>query len=166
MTFFKYCKTLDELRKAYKEALQKHHPDNGGDAEICKQVNVEYKKVFDRLKSDRPHYEDETQEAKESRKWDADADEKIREMIHRFIHFEGMNIEIIGCWIWIDGGTFPYKDELKQAGFQWSRNRKKWHWTSEPATARRYYKGKLNFEEIRSKYGSAAVEPEKQKKLA
>ena len=165
--FFDNCKTLDELRKTYKELLQKYHPDNGGDLEICKMVNVEYKKAFDHLKNSRVHFTDAEQEAKEQKKWSEEADERIREMIMKFINFEGMNIEIIGCWIWVDGLTFPFKDALKEAGFKWSRSRQKWHWTSEPATEHRYYKGgKMKFDEIRNKYGSANVETEKQLKLA
>lgn len=30
MTYFESCKTLDELKKAYKALAMKHHPDVGG----------------------------------------------------------------------------------------------------------------------------------------
>ena len=166
MKFFEKCKNLDELRQAYKEALKKHHPDNGGSEEMCKALNVEYKEAFDRLKNSRAKCEDPEQEKKESKKWSEEADEAIRNQIFNFVHCEGLNIEIIGCWVWIDGTTFPHRDKLKEHGFTWSRNRKKWHWTSEPATEFRRYKNKLGFDEIRSKYGSASVDTEKQILLA
>ena len=166
MRFFDKCKSLDDLRRAYKDALKKYHPDNGGDVEICQAVNAEYAEAFERLKNSRVRFDDSDMEAKESKKWDMEADEKIREQIFNFIHFEGIEIEIIGSWIWIDGLTFPFRDALKNAGFQWSRNRKKWHWSSDPAAHKRYYKNKLSFDEIKSKYGYSSVEIEKVLRLA
>lgn len=160
--YFSKCNNLEELRTEYKTLLKKYHPDNGGDAETCKAINVEYKKAFERLKNN-AGVEEETADKK---KWNEEADEKIREQIFNFIHFESLNIEIIGCWIWIDGDTFQYREELKSYGFKWSKNRKKWHWTSEEATEHCYFKGKKSFEQLRSKYGSTRVQQEEAAKLA
>ena len=40
-------------------------------------------------------------------------------------------LEIVGCWIWIDGNTYGYKDVLKEIGFKWAREKKKWHFHTE-----------------------------------
>ncbi|MFR5556270.1 MAG: hypothetical protein ACLTKE_05090 [Coprococcus sp.] len=38
--YFKNVKSFEELKKQYKELLKKHHPDNGGDVEAMKEINV------------------------------------------------------------------------------------------------------------------------------
>lgn len=44
--YFKNIKSFEDLKKQFKDLLKKHHPDNGGDAEIMKAVNVEYDSLF------------------------------------------------------------------------------------------------------------------------
>lgn len=67
----------------------------------------------------------------------------------------GINIEIVGLWIWVDGNTFQWKEELKEAGFAWSRSRKKWHFTPYEGG---YHRGrKRSFDSIRNIYGSTVV---------
>lgn len=39
--YFKNVKSFEELKKQYKELLKKHHPDNGGDVEAMKEINVQ-----------------------------------------------------------------------------------------------------------------------------
>lgn len=39
---FRSCKTLDELKKAYRAATLANHPDRGGDVEAMKRVNLDY----------------------------------------------------------------------------------------------------------------------------
>ena len=51
-------------------------------------------------------------------KYDFEADEKLREVLQKIINFANINIEIVGCWIWVDGATYEYKDELKALGFK------------------------------------------------
>ena len=44
--YFKNVKNLEDLKKQYKALLKQHHPDNGGDVEIMKAVNVEFDALF------------------------------------------------------------------------------------------------------------------------
>lgn len=44
--YFKNVKSFEDLKKQYKELLKKNHPDNGGDLEIMKEINVEYDALF------------------------------------------------------------------------------------------------------------------------
>lgn len=46
MKHFKNVKSFDDLKKQFKELLKKYHPDNGGDVEIMKEVNVEFDSLF------------------------------------------------------------------------------------------------------------------------
>lgn len=154
--FFEGIRTRQELRKAFLALLKKYHPDNGGDAETCKILNAEYEKLMKEL----PTEENATQAEKRAA---ADMDKEIRKALEKIVHFEGINIEIVGVWIWLDGMTYQYKEQLKDLGYTWSRNRKKWHYT--PYATPRRYKGKRSFEELRHMYGSETVSTEGLDKL-
>lgn len=165
--FFQGVNTLEELRKKYAELIKKNHPDNGGDAEITKEIILEYKKVFELLKSGATFTSStasKEEQEKQAKKYDEQTDENIREAINKIIHLDGVNIEIVGSWIWCDGATFIHKDALKEAGFQWSKSRKKWHFT--PYESMWHKGGKKTFEELRSTYGSIEIEKAEIKALS
>ena len=71
---------------------------------------------------------------------------------------ENINIEIVGCWIWVDGNTYEHKDALKALGFKWAREKKKWYFHTE-AFRKRSHK-KLSMDDIRNYYGSTEVQTE------
>ena len=96
-------------------------------------------------------------------KYDFGEDEKLREVLQRIITLDGINIEIVGCWIWVDGNTYGYKDLLKEVGFKWAREKKKWYFHTE-AFRKRSHKV-LSMDDIRSYYGSTEVEREERKML-
>ncbi len=157
--YFAGIKTLEELRTSYRDLLKANHPDNGGSVEITQEINKQYKEAFDLLKSG-ANLEDK----REAMKWNEAEDEAIREALYKVIHLDGLNIEVVGCWIWVDGNTMENKDALKAAGYTWSRNRKKWHFAP---YENKFYKGnKKTFDQIRRMYGSVEVENEKQETIA
>lgn len=165
--YFKDVNTLEELRKQYKELLKMHHPDNGGNVSDMQEINTEYDQLFKILKN----RHEKSADSKENNaktdfnnmKYDFTEDQKLREVLQRIITFEGINIEIVGCWIWVDGNTYEYKDTLKNIGFKWAREKKKWHFHTE-AFRKRSHK-KLSMEDIRNYYGSTEVETDGTKRL-
>ena len=91
-------------------------------------INAEYDRLFKILKNRHENQQtgtDKTQEDFNKTKYDFETDEKLREVLQKVIHFTNITIDIVGCFIWIDGNTYPYKDELKEIGFKWSGQRKK-----------------------------------------
>lgn len=44
--YFKNVKNFEDLKKQYKDLLKKNHPDNGGDLEVMKEINVEFDALF------------------------------------------------------------------------------------------------------------------------
>ena len=166
-TYFNNIHTLEDLRKQYKELLKKYHPDNiNGDTEITKQINTEYTKLFKALKDKHENRQTSTDGAKadfNNYKYDFEADEKLREVLQKIINFANINIEIVGCWIWADGATYEYKNELKALGFKWAREKKKWYFHTE--AFRKRSKRKLSMEDIRNLYGSTEVQTEELKQL-
>lgn len=46
MGYFKNVESYDDLKNQYKKLLKANHPDNGGNDEVMKEINVEYDALF------------------------------------------------------------------------------------------------------------------------
>ena len=167
MAYFKNINTLEELRKQYRDLLKRHHPDNGGDVSDMQEINAEYDRLFKLLKD---RHESKSAGSKErnaktefnNMKYDFSEDAKLREMLNKIIHFDGITIEIIGNWIWCFD-SFGYRKELKELGFKYAHNKKAWYFHTE-AFRKRSHK-KLSMDDIRNYYGSTEVETDGTKRL-
>ena len=167
MAYFKNVNTLEELRKQYKELLKQYHPDNAnGSTEATQEINAEYDRLFKVLKDKHESKQTSTDGTKadfNANKYDYEADEKLREVLQKIINFTNINIEIVGCWLWVDGDTYPYKNDLKAFGFKWASEKKKWYFHTDPF--RKRSKRKLSMDDIRNLYGSTEVQTEQRKQL-
>ena len=172
MAYFKNITTLEELRKQYRDLLKKHHPDNGGNVSEMQEINAEYDRLFKVLKDRHNSSSDASKENNKegstktdfnSMKYDFTEDQKLREVLQKIIIFDGINIEIVGCWIWVDGSTYAYKNELKELGFKWAREKKKWYFHTE--AFRKRSRKKLSMDDIRNYYGSTNVEADRIERL-
>ncbi len=167
--YFTNVHTLEELRRQYKNLLKKYHPDNtNGSTEATQEINAEYDRLFKALKDKHDSRaagstEDKAKTDFNNMKYDFSEDAKLREILQKIISFDGINIEIIGCWIWVDGNTYEYKNTLKALGFKWAREKKKWYFHTE--TFRKRSHKKLSMEDIRNYYGSTEIETIGTKKL-
>ena len=168
-TYFNNVNTLEELRKQYKELLKKFHPDNPqGSTEATQEINAEYDRLFKLLKDKHEHNtagnaENGSKADFNNMKYDFSEDQKLREVLQQIIRFVGINIEIVGCWIWVDGNTYEYKETLKELGFKWGREKKKWYFHTE--AFRKRSRRKLSMDDIRDYYGSTEVETEQRELL-
>ena len=158
MKYFTECKTAEELKKAYHRMAAKLHPDNGGDAEQFKAMKADYEKAFELLKNVHMNAEGETY-----RKETTETAAEFMDIIEKIIHFDGVKAEIIGSWIWLTGNTMIYKDEIKAAGFWWSKSKRAWYYNGETEHRRR--RGHYSMNGLRDKWGSVEVEAEKQQRL-
>lgn len=167
MAYFKNVNTLEELRKQYKELLKQYHPDNAnGSTEATQEINAEYDRLFKVLKDKHESKQTSTDGTKadfNANKYDFEADEKLREVLQKIINFIDTNIEVVGCWLWVDGNTYPYKNGLKALGFKWASEKKKWYFHTE--AFRKRSKRKLSMDDIRNLYGSTEVQTEQRKQL-
>lgn len=167
--YFSNVQTLEELRKQYRDLLKKYHPDNAnGSTEATQEINAEYDRLFKMLKEQHDSKsadgnQGSNKSAYSNMKYDFSEDAKLREVLQKVINFDGINIEIVGCWIWVDGNTYGYKDILKEIGFKWAREKKKWYFHTE-AFRKRSHK-KLSMDDIRNYYGSTEVESEQSFRL-
>lgn len=46
MKYFKNVKSYDDLKKQYRDLLKANHPDNGGNEETMKEINIQYDALF------------------------------------------------------------------------------------------------------------------------
>ena len=149
MKYFNYISNLDELRSEYKKLIKKYHPDNGGSVRAMQEVNNEYETLFAQLKKQANQASDNQTDT-----FNFESDVVLRDVVNKIINFN-VEIEIIGCWIWVTGDTYPVKENLKKLNFQWSGKRKAWYFHSEPYKKRS--KKILSLDEIRNYYGSEKV---------
>lgn len=139
--------TIEELRRRYRELLKQFHPDNGGDEETMKAINIEYDKLFDVLNK-------ESKSDDQTDTYDQDAENQaFKEILNQIIGYK-MEIELIGRWIWCFN-CFAYKDRLKELGFKFAPKKKAWTWHYGEYS--RYHKGETSIDDIRAKYGSQKV---------
>ncbi len=157
--YFENVRTLEELRKQYKELLKLYHPDNGGNVSEMQEINAEYDRMFKILKNQHENNfyskRASTNTEYNNMKYDFAEDEKLREMLNKIIHFDGIDIELVGAWIWVSGNTYACKKQLKELGFKWASQKKMWYWHSE--VFQKKSRKTLSMDDIRNYYGSTRV---------
>ncbi len=131
--------TPEDIKKSYREACKKYHPDiNAAGSEMMKVVN----QAYDVLK-------DYSGEIKEEQ---SDYGDLFNNALNSIFGLSGLIVEICGVWLWITGDTRQHRQALKAAGFKWASKKKAWYFRPEQFRSRS--RGKSTLEEIRQKYGS------------
>lgn len=162
--YFYNVKTLEELRKQYKQLIKKYHPDNaGGSDEDMKAINTEYEGLFKILKD--IHAKETEEEAAaggyqstySKNMYNFEDDSALREMLTRIINFD-CDIEVIGSWIWVFD-SYDYRKELKELGFKYASLKKAWYFHTQSFA--KLSNKQLTLDDIRSYYGSTKIEREK-----
>lgn len=160
MTYFKNCKTIEDVKNIFKNLAKKLHPDNGGNPEEFKNMMTEYKIMFDRLKNIHQSKEGETYEKKTT----TETPEQFAAAINAVINFDDIEIELVGAWVWLNGNTYPYRDIIKEAGYFWSSKHKKWYYNGDQFKSKKHSKKK--FEEIEDIYGAEILKKAKMPRIA
>lgn len=146
--YFIRIETLEELKKQYRALAMKHHPDRGGDVEVMKLINEEYDRAFAKVKDIHRNAKGETYT-----KENPETAEQFRDIIDKLLRMQGVEIEVIGCFIWLSGNTREHKDEINAMGFKWHSKKKMWY--KAPDDYRRRGKKQYSIEEIRDMYGTS-----------
>lgn len=149
MKYFNNPKTLEDLKKQYRELAFKYHPDHGGSNEEMKVVNFEYELFFPRLKNIHKNKDNEIYTAKNDT---TETPEQFIDLINELMKMDNIVIEIIGCFVWVTGNTKIYKDKLKELKFQWHSKKIAWYLKPEDYHKRNSKIYDLN--EIRAMYGT------------
>jgi hypothetical protein len=140
--YFKFCKTLEEVKALYKKLAMKHHPDRGGETRVMQAVNAEYESI-----RKNPFFKFDTRKEESQRDF-----VEFPDIINKIISYKDITIELCGNWIWLSGATYEYKDVLKEIGFLFAGEKKLWYWR--PHDYKSANRKPITIDAIRSKYGS------------
>ena len=148
-----------DLRKAYRDAARKAHPDMGGSDAAMQEVNAAYEQAIKRIERFGERFADQEQEEKNNAEWAhkttaADMAE-YAEILYKLFGLDGIEIELCGSWLWIPGNTRQFKDILKEWGCKWSNNKKAWYWYA--GEYHRRSKKRFTMDEIRDMHGSEKI---------
>lgn len=161
MTYFKNCKTIEDVKRTFKDLAKRLHPDNGGNAEDFKSMMSEYKTAFDRLKNVHQSKDGDTYEKKTET---TETPEQFASAINAVINFDDIEIELVGAWIWLNGNTYPYRDIIKEAGYFWSSKHKKWYYNGDQFKSKKH--SKKSFSDIEEIYGAEIIKKAKMPRLS
>ena len=136
--------TAELIKKAYRSACMKYHPDrNAGGEEMMKAVNLAYETLQD--------FEGTLDAGAEG------YDQAMMDILNKLKELHGLNIEVCGAWIWVTGETKPHKETLGKNGLGlfWANQKKAWYFRPEDwkSTSR----GNWSLDEIRTHHGSQVV---------
>lgn len=148
------------IKEAYRRASMKFHPDrNPAGHKMMQMVNLAFEaikdycglalepsKTINSIKADLSKY-----------------GENLCEALNKIINF-GLNIEVCGAWVWVDGNTKPYKDVLKENGFKWAPKKTRWYYR--PSDFKSRSNGSWSMSKIREFYGSSSVEDDQKSVIA
>lgn len=148
--FFAGLISPELVKKHYRKLAMEHHPDRGGSTEIMQAVNVQYhialsrcdgfKSIDDQGKEHKYHYDQDIEQA---------IMDKISELLK--LRMSGVEICLIGTWLWVRGATKPFKDQLKALSCRWHSKRICWYW--KPYSGRTHYNRHADFASLAWKYG-------------
>lgn len=161
-TYFEGCTTQAEAKALYRELVKQHHPDTGGDLGTMQDINAEYSKFMSEGAKTEARDRQRTAHA-ENRKSAADfhdldeVGEQIRVMIENALNLDGVEVELMGLWVWLTGNTKAHKETLKQwneahpeTKWKWSPKKLAWYFAGVPTFNRQ----NNTLDEIREAYGS------------
>ena len=76
-------------------------------------------------------------------------------IIIAIMDLEGIEVELVGSWIWISGDTKTHKATLKEIGCNWASKKLMWYWR--PEEFKSYGRKSTSMNDIRNKYGSEKI---------
>ncbi|MCT7532173.1 MULTISPECIES: hypothetical protein [Aliarcobacter] len=144
---FQDIEGINEAKKIYKTLAKKLHPDIGGSEEEFKLLN----EIYNHLIENKIYFSNSSK-----------IDIELEKIISLILHFENINIELIGSWVWVSGDTKEIKEKLKEIGFKWASKKKMWYYGEMKAKN----PNPKSMEEIKAKYGSETLKSDEKKRIA
>ena len=144
---FQDVEWINEAKKIYKALAKKLHPDIGGSEEEFKLLN----EIYNHLIENKIYFSNSSK-----------IDIELEKIISLILHFENINIELIGSWVWVSGDTKEIKEKLKEIGFKWASKKKMWYYGEMKAKN----PNPKSMEEIKAKYGSETLKSDEKKRIA
>lgn len=152
--WFKNCQTAESIKERYKNLVKQYHPDvsNYDSTAEMQEINAEFEEVFNKYKNfhesvdGKIYHEDVKEEA-----GNPNEAREFMEIINSLAGCDGIKIQLVGRWIWLEGNTYSHKELISSLGFKWAGKKKAWYWHKlEDACHNRK---KMSLEDIKAKYG-------------
>lgn len=146
--------TKADIKKAFRLASSKYHPDKGGSHEMMQAVNA----AWDCLKD----FEGSLDSGEKT--GDLKYSDQLNDAINSVINLEGVIVEVCGSWVWLHGRTKQHKEKLGKngAGFFYAMKKKAWYFRPKDWTSSG--RGNWSLDKIRENHGSHVVSKSNSKK--
>lgn len=141
--FFTACSSVEDTKVLYRNLARQYHPDMGGDGEMMKEINKQYHEKLASLTG--------TETDGRTYKYKQKTEEELIKIIEKIISLHGVEVSLIGYWVWITGETKQHKEYLKSLSCVWHNKRKCWYYKPKGWGSGRSSPGSL--EELARKYG-------------
>ena len=145
--YFEQFKTLAEIKAEYKRLVKINHPDVGGDTATMQEINRQYGEAVKWIAAHG--------EGKERKQAAQEVPEEFAAVLSKVVNLDGIEIDLVGAWLWATGNTWTHKATLKAAGFSWASKKRAWYWRPEWAAVERG--SKMTLAEIMDKYGAQRI---------
>ena len=155
--YYSSCYTVEETKRLYRTLAFENHPDLGGSTEIMQAINDQY---HDKLRELDGQQEKASYDPKKTwtYRYDEQTEQATMDKIAEFLalKLEGVELLLIGTWLWVQGKTRESKDAIKGLGFKYNGKRKMWYFNPNPEKKTRY-NSRANLGDLAKKYGSRIV---------
>lgn len=153
--YFDKAITVEQVRVRYRDLCLVHNPARGGDASIMQAINEEYLALLKTLHGASAGRDSEGRE--HTYYFNADREQALVDKVNEVLGFKlaGVEIMIVGTWLWCAGDTRPHASVFKGLGFRYVARRQRWAWHEGR------YKGKFSkegFRHLMDKYGYEEVQ--------
>ena len=164
---FQDCHTVEAIKTRYRELARSNHPDLGGDTATMQQINAAYQQA---LKNSDGQTSPGSDGKEHVYRYNENLEAELIEVIGKTLSLkmQGVEVWLIGTWIWAIGDTKPYKEALGREGlgYKWNSGRACWYYHVGAWTGRNS-SGSLG--DLADRYGAQELrdrEAKKTKKLA
>lgn len=148
MSYFTSMHTVEQIKAEYRRLAKIHHPDIGGSEEEFKRLNNEYHDALKRC--------DGQKDGEHTYRYNEGTEQELMDKIYDLLNLPGLEISLIGLWIWVSGDTKRHKEALKAMGLSWHSKRVCWYY--KPQGWKRTRSSQASLEELAKKYGYRGFE--------